>query len=252
MKSPLAISLLACICDALPSLLRPARSLLAQLPGPAPRFDAWKIIGPGGGGTTIDPTISPSDPNLVVEYSDMTGGYITHDGGQSWRMFNLRSNISTFAFDPGNPDRIYAGGEALWRSDNSGRTWRMIFPNPSLNTVEHQNGDHSDYSLTSNDKSYVSGLHILQIVVDPGNSSILHIAFSYPQSRGTTLLISKDGGASFHNERSFPSDELPLLAYYEGRSRSRSVPRASTGARRSLPSPSRGVARRSNMPAPEC
>jgi hypothetical protein len=185
-------------------------------PGPAPRFDSWKIIGPGGGGTTIGSTISPYDPNLVVEHCDMTGGYITHDGGQSWRMFNLRSDISTFAFDPGNPNRIYAGGEALWRSDNRGRTWRMVFPDPVRNTVEHQNGDHSDYSLTSKDKSYVSGLNILQIVVDPGNSNILHIAFSDPQHGGTTLLISTDGGASFHNERAFPSENLPLLAYTNG------------------------------------
>ena len=61
----------------------------AQSAGPAPRLDAWKIIGPGGGGTMISPTISPHDPAVVVEHCDMTGSYITLDGGQSWRMFNL-------------------------------------------------------------------------------------------------------------------------------------------------------------------
>ena len=130
----------------IPTLALPA---LAQLPGPAPRFDAWTIIGPGGGGTTASPTISPSDPNLVVERCDMTGAYITHDGGLSWRMFNLRSGLTTFAFDPSNPRRIFAGGAALWRSDDTGRTWRMVFPNPQKKTVEHQNGDHGDYSLTT-------------------------------------------------------------------------------------------------------
>ncbi len=29
-----------------------------------PDSDGWKIVGPGGGGTTIGPTISPHDPSL--------------------------------------------------------------------------------------------------------------------------------------------------------------------------------------------
>jgi photosystem II stability/assembly factor-like uncharacterized protein len=188
----------------------------AQNPGPAPRFDAWKIIGPGGGGTTIGPTISPHDPNLVVEHCDMTGGYITHDGGRSWRIFNLRSGLETFAFDPGNPRRIYAGNAALWRSDDTGRTWRMLFPNPAKKTVEHQNGDHGDYSLTSQDSHYVTGLKILQIAVDPRDSKVVHIAFSNPQSGGTTLLVSRNGGVSFRHEQEFPSDKILLLVYKGG------------------------------------
>jgi hypothetical protein len=99
-----------------------AFALAAQTPGPAPRFDSFQIIGPGGGGTTIGPVISPHDPSIVVEHSDMTGNYITLNGGASWRMFNLRTGINAFAFDPHNPGRIYAGSAALWRSDNSGRT----------------------------------------------------------------------------------------------------------------------------------
>lgn len=190
----------------------------AQTPGPAARLDSWRILGPGGGGTTIDPTISPLDPNLVVEFSDMTGGYITRDGGLSWRMFNLRTGISAFAFDPRIPGRIYAGGSALWRSDDSGQSWRMLFPNPASKTVEHQNGDHGDYSLTSDDKSYAAGSAIRQIAVDPGHSNVVHIAVSDPRSPGTVLLLSKDSGASFHREREFTSDRIPLLDYSENSS----------------------------------
>ena len=65
-----------------------------------PGSNSWKVIGPGGGGTMIGPTISPHDSQLVVEHCDMTGGYITRDNGQSWRMFNLRGGIAVFAFDP--------------------------------------------------------------------------------------------------------------------------------------------------------
>ncbi len=46
----------------------------------------FKIIGPGGGGAMFHPTISPHDPNTVLISCDMTGSYITHDAGKSWRM----------------------------------------------------------------------------------------------------------------------------------------------------------------------
>jgi photosystem II stability/assembly factor-like uncharacterized protein len=165
----------------------------------------------------IGPTISPRDPNVVLEHCDMTGGYITPDGGLSWRMFNLRTGLGVFAFDPGNPKRIFAGSAALWRSDDSGQTWRMVFPNPAKNTVEHQNGDHSDYSLTSDDVNYVTGLNIRQIVVDPKDSNLVHIAFFDPKFRSTTILFSKDGGNSFRYEHGLLSDISVLLVYPEGK-----------------------------------
>src|SRR5689334_24275539 len=64
------------------------------------RQTAWKIIGPGGGGAQFIPTISPHDPRTVVVACDMTGAYITHDGGRTWREFNLRTRVDAFAFDP--------------------------------------------------------------------------------------------------------------------------------------------------------
>ena len=59
-------------------------------PAGAPRFDKWEIIGPGGGGGQFSHTVSPLDPNIVLEACDMTGAYISHDAGRSWRMFNLQ------------------------------------------------------------------------------------------------------------------------------------------------------------------
>ena len=47
----------------------------------APRYDRWEVIGPGGGGGIFLPTISPHDANLLLVSCDMTGAYISHDGG---------------------------------------------------------------------------------------------------------------------------------------------------------------------------
>src|SRR5437879_85086 len=77
----------------------------------------FKVVGPGGGGAMFNPTISPHDPNTVLVSCDMTGAYISHDGGQSWRMFNLRGVVRFFVFDPLDPKVMYAQATGLWRRD---------------------------------------------------------------------------------------------------------------------------------------
>src|SRR6185295_18136715 len=124
---------------------------MADAPGPAPRLDAWRIIGPGGGGTTKKPVISPHDSKVVVEGCDMTGAYLTKDGGESWRMFSLGAPPSAFAFDPKDPAVIYAATAALWRSEDAGRTWTMVYPDPGKNTVVHAWTDHADFVITTDD-----------------------------------------------------------------------------------------------------
>ena len=188
----------------------PALVLAADKPGPAPRFDPWTIIGPGGGGTMISPTISPHDPRIVVEHCDMTGAYITLDGAQSWRMFNLRSVVAAFAYDPRNARVIYAGNEALWRSEDTGRTWKMIFPDPRKNTVEHQNGDHAEYSLTTNDASFPTGRSISAIAVENGGK--IWLAFGPRRGADSSLLYtSGDRGVSWSPARELPGERVLAL-----------------------------------------
>src|SRR5688572_27650574 len=109
----------------------------------APRPDAWKILGPGGGGAQFYPTVSPHDPRLVLVACDMTGSYISRDGGESWRMFNLRGVARSFAFDPSDPKTLYAMTSVLWRSTDSGSTWHMVWPHPARVTGSDMMDDHA-------------------------------------------------------------------------------------------------------------
>src|SRR5947209_9729536 len=97
----------------------------------AARPGDFRVIGPGGGGAMFNPTISPHDANTVLVSCDMTGSYITHDGGKSWRMFNLRGRTEFFAFDPKDPQVLYAQAAGLWRSQDGGRMWNLLYPKPS-------------------------------------------------------------------------------------------------------------------------
>src|SRR6266404_8313516 len=107
----------------------------------------FKVLGPGGGGAMFNPTISPHDPNTVLISCDMTGAYITHDGGRSWRMFNLRGVVRFFVFDPQDRKVIYAQSSGLWRSQDQGETWSLIYPKPSSVKSIKMSSDHSDEDL---------------------------------------------------------------------------------------------------------
>ncbi|MBE3100106.1 MAG: hypothetical protein IMZ44_23540, partial [Planctomycetes bacterium] len=185
---------------------------------PTSRLDAWRILGPGGGGTTMHPTISPHDPNVVVEACDMTGAYITRDGGEAWRMFNLGTVASAFAFDPRDASVIYAAASALFRSDDGGRTWRMVFPDPARGTVKNGWGDHAETIYTTADPSYPSGedVTIHAIAVDDIDPARLYIAVqarkpgppgsSMPET--TALLTSPDRGRSWTRLTDFPPEQI--------------------------------------------
>lgn len=101
----------------------------------------WNIIGPGAGGGVFIPTVSPFDSNFVFSKGDMTGAFVTYDGGKSWKVFNLMTVVQDFEFDPADPDVVYASSRGylydedrgsgltlLYRSENRGRSWKVIYP----------------------------------------------------------------------------------------------------------------------------
>src|SRR5450759_3036216 len=60
---------------------------------PNGRNDTWGFAGYGGGGAMFNPAVSPHDPNYAFVACDMTGSFVTYNGGQSWRMFSLRGPV---------------------------------------------------------------------------------------------------------------------------------------------------------------
>ncbi len=171
--------------------------------GSTPRHDAWEIIGPGGGGGQFNPVVSPHDPKLAFNRCDMGGAYVTHNGGDSWRMFNLRCWAPYFAFDPTNPDVVYGGNMGLWRSEDRGDTWSLVLPDPAQNTVEHWSDDHADVYFTSDDPFYPGpDTRIDAIAVHPSDPDHLYIsikaAWHLPlQGLPSILYFSPDRGKTW-------------------------------------------------------
>jgi photosystem II stability/assembly factor-like uncharacterized protein len=167
-------------------------AILAVVATYAQRNDAWRVIGPGGGGAMFYPTISPHDPNVVIESSDMTGTYLTHDAGARWRMINLRGVPRFFVFDPSDPKVIYAKTIGLWRSADGGVTWNLIHPNPKDVTGIAMPDDHADESFQT---ASGEAENVTALAVDPKNSSVLYAAFA---SKGDySLRQSVDSGRTW-------------------------------------------------------
>jgi photosystem II stability/assembly factor-like uncharacterized protein len=168
--------------------------------GPVPEEQAvetWRILGPGGGGAQFIPTINPADPKHVFVRCDMTGAYVTEDGGRTWRMFNLRIVVQDFEFDPSNPDTVYASNSGLYRSFDRGRSWELIFPRPEDVTGESMQGDHASHRFVTADG--MPGGQILKVRVDPADGRRLWIGVSrFGPGRGSVRVLgSADGGVTW-------------------------------------------------------
>ncbi len=184
--------------------------LLSSAAAFAVRPGDFKVLGPGGGGAMFNPTISPHDPNTVLISCDMSGSYITHDGGQSWRMFNLRGVVQFFVFDPLDPKVMYAQATGLWRSTDAGETWNLVHPSPgSIKTIVMRS-DHSDEVLVSD--SDAMGL-ISALAVDPADSKTLYAAGDKDHK---ALFVSRDWGKSWVKQDDLP--ETPHRIWVDAKS----------------------------------
>lgn len=138
------------------------------------------------------PTISPHDANTALVRCDMTGAYITHDGGRSWRMFNLRGVVQFFAFDPADRHAIYAQTSGLWRSTNDGESWKLVWPRPSMVRGIRMNSDHAEEEIVADGNELGT---ITALAIDPADSRRLFVAAS------DALYISRDWGETWKKER---------------------------------------------------
>src|ERR1039457_4248808 len=159
----------------------------------APLDERWSIIGPGGGGSLLHPTGSQHDDRTALVACDMTGAYITHDGGATWRIFNLGEPVQFFVFDPLDANVIYANAGGVFRSADAGATWQRFFPR-DVQTIT-MGDDHASARLqtTADPSGEVSAM-----AIDPADSRAHYLAL------GTALWTSNDGGAAWQKAADLP------------------------------------------------
>ena len=169
----------------------------------------WRIIGPGGGGAMFQPAVSPHTTDDVLLRCDMTGAYMSTDGGSHWRMFNLRGVVRFFGFDPKDRDTIYAGTSGLYRSSDHGQTWKLIWPS----AVDHieMGSDHADETMVMPGGGTPK---MLAFAVDPNQSERLFAAIS--EKNVVRLSESNDRGATWSEGDTLPDGAREIYVSKQG------------------------------------
>ncbi|MCC6289063.1 MAG: hypothetical protein IT249_14365 [Chitinophagaceae bacterium] len=160
------------------------------------RNDSWSFTGYGGGGAMFNAAVSPFSADNAFVACDMTGSFVTHNGGSSWRMFNLRGPVSFFVFDPSDSNIVYANSIALFKSVDRGDTWNVIYPSPQNIKGVVAKGDHASEVIINDDNRERK---VLSLAVDPANSKKLYAVASVDTV--ISFISSMDGGYTWQQEK---------------------------------------------------
>jgi len=204
----------------------------------------WVRLGPGGGGAVFIPTFSYFNPDQFFLRCDMSGAYLTQDGGISYHQFNFPNGASAFAFDPTDSNTIYAGSATLMRSIDSGRNWFQLFPDTSLVSGFTFLGDHANLKLRVSDTGiyHPDAGSIQCISIDPGRPATIYFAMGpwlyYSMNTGKTwkqhqlgseiqvIYVAPPPRTDSANIFVFTADSLFILEPQSGKLISKSLPPA--------------------------
>jgi photosystem II stability/assembly factor-like uncharacterized protein len=183
--------------------------------------NTWKTVGYGGGGAMFYPEVSPYNPDFVFVACDMTGSYVTYNGGESWRMFNLHSPVDFFVFDPNDENTVYANSIGLFKSTDKGKTWDLFYPSPDDVTGLVSKGDHAQERLITKDQTLRK---VTAFAIDPHDSKKMYAAVSIDKK--PILFASENGGKSWSKKQDLqspaknifihPSDKTVYITHSKG------------------------------------
>ena len=158
--------------------------------------DEWRTVGYGGGGAMFYPEVSPYNPDYAFVSCDMTGSYVTHNGGESWGMFNLHSPVDFYVFDPLDSNTVYANSVGLFKSTDKGSTWTLFYPSPLETIGLVSKGDHAQEVVVSRDSTIRK---VQAFAIDPESSKKLYAVISI--DKAVALYVSDDGGLKWTKEK---------------------------------------------------
>lgn len=192
-------------------------------------MNTWTAIGPPGGQVNKI-AFSPNSPNIV--YALSAGGFQrSTDGGVSWQLVqaSFLNPPMDLAVDPSNPSRIYVvapgagSGLSFFLSTDAGATLNpvQVFPAGVSNGSHVQvsqdgrtvcaTGDMRVFCSTDAGQTWsertalgTTPWSVFKLLMDPTNANTLYASVTL-DGTSSTLLVSRDGAASWQQLTSTPS-----------------------------------------------
>jgi photosystem II stability/assembly factor-like uncharacterized protein len=161
--------------------------------------DGWRVVGPGGGGAQFSPVVSPHDDRDMFILCDMSGFYRSRDAGESFLQMSWGNRAGEAVYHPADANVVYGCSTALYRSEDAGRRWRMLFPKPGDITErwrEHR-GDEADMQHRA---PYWPGGHCATLAVDERDPGTMVLAAAHPtetREPRLALYVTHNGGGDF-------------------------------------------------------
>lgn len=183
--------------------------------------------GLGGGGGMFSPSISPFDDNFILLACDMGGVYRSLDKGATWSLIHWKKGLSgSHAGPPPQflPDRVYwiTNRRTICYSDDKGATWTTLPAGPWESVPKgEKKGTIVSFAilpqaeeslLVSTDRGVWSGYgRRWTHVSDKAGGPVLNVGGSvFAVIDGSTLLRSKDGGATWREIQTLPGRIVAL------------------------------------------
>ncbi|MGH6781907.1 MAG: F510_1955 family glycosylhydrolase [Sphingomonadaceae bacterium] len=175
---------------------------------------SWTSLSPGASGPVDfhQMDVSKADPKVIYgAYGDLQRSV---DGGRTWlRVGPPPEGLISVAASSQSADRVYAATQqGLFMSKDGGKSWSPAHPARRPATVVHVTSGgflyafiagvglvrtaESDLSWSVVSNSF-GNAYLLHLAIDPKGDQTLHAVAIDPDKRAQTIVVSRDGGATW-------------------------------------------------------
>lgn len=204
--------------------------------GDAAGREGWRqILGRDGGFVAID----PKHPQTFYAESGFLSLVKSTDGGATFAPATAGvtgnfSYVAPFVLDPGDPQRLWMGGDALWRSDDGAAIWsraslplgangldlvsaiavaphdaQRVLAGTSQGTIHRNDAALAAVASTAWAMAHPRDGFVSSLTFDPTDAAVVYA--TYATFGGAHLWRSSDGGATWQSRDGSGAAALPDL-----------------------------------------
>ncbi len=182
-------------------------------------MESCDVIGAGGYGAMYDISIDPFNDNIFAARCDMGGLYLSYDKGGSWTRHNFLGVLSDIDFDEENEGVLWTSGSGLYKSEDHGRTFDLVFPSKDSIVTQGSGYENTGETYYTTNPDYDPSGTLSSIAINRksgGKNIFVAQKIVYWDGReNVTRIFETDNGKDFKKFVDLPSSDYVKLEYDE-------------------------------------